>query len=261
MNEQEQLLPGTEEAYNTVNAPDSKPPNLSTVLHVSEQFYSLQCEGLTTGVPAVFLRLKSCVLECVWCDTLEVWKKGDPYTLETLIDGWKEDGWYKKLKDGNAHLVLTGGDPLIQQKSLVELLKVVKGDDIFPHVEVETEGVLVPSVQLRYFIDQFNVSPKLANSGMPADRRVKPATISDHASDAISTFKFVVTKPEDVYELETTYVKPFGIHPSKVYLMPEGQTSEALAERYLWIAEVCKEKGYRLTTRMQVLIWGKTTGV
>ena len=49
-------------------------------LVVSEKFYSIQGEGQTMGVPAVFLRLGGCNLLCKgkgWvCDSIEVWKKG-----------------------------------------------------------------------------------------------------------------------------------------------------------------------------------------
>ena len=49
-------------------------------LVVSEKFYSIQGEGISTGVPAVFLRLAGCNILCKgkgWiCDSIEVWKKG-----------------------------------------------------------------------------------------------------------------------------------------------------------------------------------------
>ena len=36
---------------------------------VSEIFYSIQGEGQHTGMPAVFLRLAGCSMECDFCDT------------------------------------------------------------------------------------------------------------------------------------------------------------------------------------------------
>ena len=54
---------------------------MMNTIRVSEYFYSIQGEGLTVGVPAVFLRLQGCNLDCgssggSWvCDTEAVWNK------------------------------------------------------------------------------------------------------------------------------------------------------------------------------------------
>lgn len=230
---------------------------MNDTLHIAEQFHSIQGEGRTAGQPAVFLRLQHCTLNCVWCDTADVWKKGTPWTIDALLGDWQQKGWLARMQSRQAALVVTGGSPLMQQKALLTLFERLEG----VRIEVETEGVLVPDLAIASYVDQWNVSPKLTNSGMPETRRVRPDAIGWHAGDWCSTFKFVVTAPEDVEELERTYVKPFLVSPSNVYLMPEGVTAEALAGRYVWLAEVCKERGYNLTTRLQVLIWGKTTGV
>ncbi|MGD0078069.1 MAG: hypothetical protein ABSB91_05500 [Sedimentisphaerales bacterium] len=36
---------------------------------INEIFYSIQGEGLLTGIPSVFIRLAGCPLRCRWCDT------------------------------------------------------------------------------------------------------------------------------------------------------------------------------------------------
>ena len=36
----------------------------TTTLNLSEHFYSVQCEGASTGYPAYFIRLKGCNLMC-----------------------------------------------------------------------------------------------------------------------------------------------------------------------------------------------------
>ena len=84
-----------------------------TTLDISESFYSVQCEGHTTGYPAYFIRLKACNLMCGgtngelmrdgtatwWCDTEAVWRRGleKPFRRltqdfeENLIDNWVKD--------------------------------------------------------------------------------------------------------------------------------------------------------------------------
>ncbi|MCD6047715.1 MAG: hypothetical protein K0S08_1362 [Gammaproteobacteria bacterium] len=103
-------------------------------LVVSEMFYSLQGEGPTVGRPAVFLRLAACNLECsgfsyrapetgehLGCDTKLVWKKGKPYTFEQMIHEWQTQGWLNTFIHG-AHLIITGGEPLLQQEKVAGFL-------------------------------------------------------------------------------------------------------------------------------------------
>ena len=87
-------------------------------LRISEQFYSLQGEGKTMGVPAIFVRLQACNILCngEWiCDTIEVWKKGK----KTSVIDWigQIHKYHTQLRNG-AHLIFTGGEPLLQQKGI-----------------------------------------------------------------------------------------------------------------------------------------------
>ena len=58
-------------------------------LSISEVFYSIQGEGVTMGIPAVFLRLGGCNLLCKsdkWvCDTIEVWQKSKAIEFEDIL--------------------------------------------------------------------------------------------------------------------------------------------------------------------------------
>src|SRR3990167_4483643 len=102
-------------------------------MQVSEIFYTLQGEGTNIGKPAIFLRLAGCHLRCVWCDSKFTWnmKSGKKMSTEEVI---------KKLKKYPCkHLVITGGEPLIQQNALKELLQ--KLDKKY-FVEMETSGSL-----------------------------------------------------------------------------------------------------------------------
>ena len=104
-------------------------------LAVSEYFYSLQGEGRTMGIPAIFLRLTGCNLMCggygvekdgilrddaTWvCDTIAVWIKGTTYSFPELIVLLNSQlDFVARLKKG-VHLVITGGEPLLQQKRIV----------------------------------------------------------------------------------------------------------------------------------------------
>ncbi|KKM25156.1 hypothetical protein LCGC14_1597870, partial [marine sediment metagenome] len=98
--------------------------NTSNSFKVSEFFHSIQGEGSTIGHPAWFLRLTACNLDCIWCDTTEVWKKGKRVLFERLPieHGYNYDDFISTLKRGD-HLIITGGEPLLQEKSIFHYLQ------------------------------------------------------------------------------------------------------------------------------------------
>ena len=86
-----------------------------------EIFHSIQGEGVTAGTPSVFLRLSTCNLACTWCDTRYTWDwDNHDYDREVVaLDA--EDVEQRILGFRCPHLVITGGEPLIQQKALAPL--------------------------------------------------------------------------------------------------------------------------------------------
>ena len=91
--------------------------NYTKIMQISEIFYSLQGEGTHIGKPAIFIRLSGCHLRCSWCDTKYTWelKSGSQMSTTEII---------KEIKKYPCqHLVITGGEPLIQQSAIKELLQ------------------------------------------------------------------------------------------------------------------------------------------
>jgi 7-carboxy-7-deazaguanine synthase len=230
-----------------------------------EIFYTLQGEGTSCGRPAIFLRLSNCNLACVWCDTPYTWnfekvrsdhpekyvkeKQQTQLTLEQIRDT------INSFRD-NAILVITGGEPLLQQDQIVEL---IYGQNLnVDKIEIETNGTIVPDVELFDRV-QFNVSLKLANSGMPLDKRLRIQAIEGFV-EAKSIFKFVVDKQEDLEEIQKI-VDRFNIDDSRVWLMPQGRTEKELNRKLEWLAEVCIANGFNLTNRLHVQTWGAKRGV
>jgi organic radical activating enzyme len=240
----------------------------NTKIKVSEHFFSIQGEGPNIGHPALFLRLTACNLDCTWCDTTEVWRRGDTWGVNDLIQDWEEKGWLQKLtRIPSTSLVITGGEPLLQTPRIVELRKRVTnrlsklGLSTRTFFEIETNCTLDPN-SLRQTIDLFNCSPKLSNSGEPYEKR-----ITEHfekyallVSQGRGRFKFVLSKPADLEEV-LELINKFNIAKHKVSLMPEGVTSAQLQKNMRWLAEVCKEQGFILSPRLHVHIWEQTTGV
>ena len=131
-------------------------------MQINEIFKSIQGEGPNFGKPAIFLRTAQCNLKCTWCDTKYTWDwKNYDFTKEvkemTIVEIQE-----KILHLGIKHLVITGGEPLLQQDDLADLLSFLKPDF---YVEVETNCTILPNKKLTDLVDQWNVSPKTENSG------------------------------------------------------------------------------------------------
>jgi len=219
----------------------------ATTGRIAECFHSLQGEGVTAGVPAVFIRLQGCSVGCRWCDTKYSWDPagGRQVTLEAVVE---EAAAYACRR-----AVVTGGEPLESSlfAPLVEALK-ARGFTI----EVETSGILPPSTGL---VDQWNVSLKLANSGVLEATRINPEAIRAFRARA-AWWKFVVADRHDVAEL-LQLSERFTLPRDRILLMPEGIRREEILERSRWVVEECSRHGLRYSPRLHILLWGAKRGV
>ena len=245
-------------------------------LNVSEYFYSIQGEGQYQGYPAVFFRVQNCNLFCgmpgsdltkksegaKWvCDTIPVWLKGVPMSYEEIYNGFDEKGINKVLKEG-AHLVITGGEPMLQQDNIAGFVNyLTEKNGVKPFIEVETNGTIKPNELLEDLVDRYNVSPKLKNSANPRPLRYNPVSLQYHSDNPKSIFKFVTLDDEDTSEILEDFVNEFNIPKEKVWLMPGAYNREELWQNGQKVAELCKQYGYKMSSRLHVEIWDKLTGV
>ena len=128
------------------------------------------------------------------------------------------------------------------------------------HFEIAPHGTLSPTPAFYVLMEHYNVSPKLENSGNTRRLREKPAALRFFTQSPKANFKFVLSDEKDlpeVLELANTY----SITPEKIWLMPEGNTTSALAKRRKWLVEICKKYGFHYSDRLHVQIWGSKKGV
>lgn len=205
-------------------------------MRISEIFYSIQGEGLTIGTPTIFIRLSGCHLRCTWCDSKFTWdlKSGKEMTTAEIIKAIK--------KFPAKHLVVTGGEPLIQQSALKELFEKIPEY----YIEMETSGSL--KSHLDKYISHYNCSPKLSNSGN------KTIRLEEFPPEK-TYYKFVVSDEKNLQEIKK-FIKKHHLKSSHIFLMPEGITKTELAKKSLWLAEVCKKENLRFTPRLHINIWG-----
>lgn len=231
-------------------------------LEIAEMFSdTLQGEGVSTGVPSTFLRVKDCTLDCIWCDSAAVWKQGNPYLFEEIFGLMDAINLPSRLKNGQ-HLILTGGSPVRAQKSLLAFIEVFQGRYGFkPFIEVENECVLEPTFQFAGIVDQWNNSPKLANSGMKERSRYKPHVIKNMSLLPNSTFKFVISCDEDWEEIQTMFLDTDLIQKNQIIIMPEGQNQEELLRSREMAADIVIKHNVRFSDRLHITIWDKKTGV
>ena len=236
----------------------------SSKIRISEKFATIQGEGKFSGMPSFFIRTSGCNLRCQWgaskCDTA--------YTSWALEGGWHDAqevvSW--ALADKSPHVVVTGGEPMLFSEQLRTIVLALRAHGKV--VTIETNGTKFDEFVLP---DLWSVSPKLFSSTPQAESKERTMHIENNVldtgfvalalqnRDAIQ-FKFVVCEREDIAEIEML-VAVNCIMPHQVWLMPEGVTKEAVLERGVWLAEVCKKHGWNLALRCHVLLWGNKRGV
>jgi 7-carboxy-7-deazaguanine synthase len=100
-------------------------------LRVTEIFYSLQGESLTSGCPTVFIRLTGCPLRCGYCDTEYAFQGGEWMGQAEILE--RVAGYRPR------YVTVTGGEPLAQRNCLALLRALC---DAGYTVSLETSGAL-----------------------------------------------------------------------------------------------------------------------
>ncbi|GII96721.1 7-carboxy-7-deazaguanine synthase QueE [Sinosporangium siamense] len=219
---------------------------------------TLQGEGPSLGTHAAFLRLSRCNLTCserMPCDS--------PYTWDTTRFDLRRESSRRSITGvgdellllDTALVVITGGEPLIQQKQLVPLVRRLV--DANRRVEFETNGTFTPLPELLIEGVRFNVSPKLSNAGMSESLRIVPEALTALVGSGRAVFKFVASERSDLDEIEDL-VQRYGLSP--VYVMPEGRTPDAVITRARELADDVIARGWSMTQRLHVLLWSDERG-
>lgn len=211
-----------------------------------------------TGTPSVFLRTTGCNLRCWYCDT--------PYT------SWNPEGQQRPWRDvlheilaiDCEHVVLTGGEPLLQRDVTPLTSELTRAGRL---ITVETAGTVWREVQAGLL----SISPKLSNS-TPRETEDQPwaarhnglreqhSVVRRMLSEARCQFKFVIDTPADLEEVERYLVQLPEIRRDQVWLMPQAITRDALVERRGWLEPLAIERGFHYAHRLHIELYGNTRG-
>lgn len=230
-------------------------------LFVTSMFFTLQGEGPYAGMPALFIRLTKCNLDCSFCDTF--FDDGEWMTFaelerkahETITGFWLDKGksvpeWAVPAVDNgdprdsqqypNIVLVMTGGEPLLQE-NITEWMQEQLAN--YKAVQVESNGV--PETEVPKGVTLV-CSPKcIEKNGKPIKYLAPSKTILERAD----CLKFVVSAdPESPYSTvpdwafewkqnnpnKEVYCSPMNIYnsfPQRIKLLRAEKGTITMAER------------------------------
>lgn len=236
-------------------------------MKVIEEYDTIQGEGRYTGFPSRFIRTTGCNLRCAWnnpdgtttiCDT--------PYSSYNPEVGKNLDvkkSLEELSKTNIKHIVITGGEPTLQS----DLPHIVESfTDAGYRVTIETNGTRYFDNMRKAFI---SLSPKLKSSYAQIDPKMKAIHMKNNnwipsAKEWMKTngyqFKFVGNDQGDLLEI-LEIQKILNIPKDKIYIMPQGITSEQLRERESMLVDFCMKHGMNFSQRLHIDLWGNKRGV
>lgn len=270
---------------------------------------TIQGEGRYTGTPSVFVRLNGCNLRCCFgrpgskepssiCDTpytSHCAEKSKMYEAGELAQ--EIVGRIERIGGhcDNSHIVITGGEPLLQQEALLDVLEALRDEcDCFNQVTIETNGSIPPFEDFKEYGVFWSVSPKLSNSCCFEGTDVSEAMQEQHRKSRINVsalahivmsgddyqLKFVYSGPETVAEIltlinivkkEITDMQGPWVQDivklrldsidQHIMLMPEGMTNEQLSMTAPGAVQACIENGWVFCDRVHIRIWGDKRAV
>ena len=246
---------------------------------------TIQGEGRSAGKLVIFLRLVGCNLACIWCDTPYTWnwlrtlfrhpEKHDPkkeiheMSCRAVIRRLRKKG-LRKVKA----LVISGGEPMLQQDEIIGLLRSLRHNNFLFRllyrsklfkktdywVEIETNGTIEPKPEFLELIDQINCSPKTFNSG-PDNRpetRERPEALRKLSASSKTFFKFVIKDEEDLPEIRDLVSR---YEMKNVYLMAQCRTREERRQLEPKVTKMCLENNFHFSPRLHILYWNGRRGV
>jgi 7-carboxy-7-deazaguanine synthase len=279
-------------------------------IKIAELFYSIQGEGRYMGVPSVFLRTFGCNFTCqgfgmprgelsneaeelsqvahmftkyedlplvsTGCDSYASWHPSFKNLSPLLETDAIVDRIMEILPDnkwGDAHLVITGGEPLLGwQKAYPDLLAHDKMRDL-KEITFETNGSMRLTTAFKEYlttwksaehIDReitFSVSAKLPCSGEKWEDAIMPERVVDYENYGTAYLKFVIATEQDFADAQRA-VEEYRAAGFKghVYLMPVGGVESVYALNNRAVAIMAMNAGLRYSDRLQVPLFKNEWG-
>jgi 7-carboxy-7-deazaguanine synthase len=169
-------------------------------MKIHEIFLSVsgECGEFRQGQWVVFVRLAGCNLRCRWCDTVraQLTEASKEMTSEEVLAEVRRISRVRRV-------IITGGEPLVQLESVVELCHLLNAYGYA--IQIETNGsIFPPDLPVTWVMDY-----KLPSSGM-TDKMLPVRSFQ--TLPAGSWIKFVIADDSD-YEKAVQVAKKFADNP------------------------------------------------
>lgn len=257
---------------------------------IVELYTAVQSEGSRAGYPTVIIRTTGCTHRCYfgeggWCDSwyTSIHPEKGKFTLKDVIDIYEENPHIKEM-------MITGGSPTMHSSLLDGLVKFAKSAGIF--TTIETEGshlVKTPSGS----INLLSISPKFSNSrpklgiktpkGKVVDEKMikqhdkfrlnieaiadmiiyhdsfhlKPVWDGEDLDTLSEILQFNVELAEKLFERGFGHNTPLSFIKDMIrentWIMPAGDTREALFQSYPKVFDWVRDNGFKMTWRPHII--------
>jgi 7-carboxy-7-deazaguanine synthase len=224
-------------------------------MRICELFQSIQGEGEFAGTSSIFVRTTGCNLRCWFCDT--------PYS------SWNPEGAHERwqgvlervLSHDCEHVVVTGGEPLLQP-DVVPLTHALRNAGRF--VTIETAGTVYRPAHA----DLMSISPKRPNSAPRGDHwEHRHERLRDNR-DVLALLmreykyqlKYVIDRREDLVDVEEHLRQLPQVDSERVFLMPQATEANDLHRKMEWLEVAARERGYRVSPRLHIELFGNVRG-
>jgi len=181
------------------------------------------------------------------------------------------------------HMCFTGGEPLMPhaQAAVIDVLREFQSRGNQPmYITFETNGTQTLTEDFIKFFNEeywmtevfFSVSPKLFTvSGEKADKAIKPEVVQQYQriDNSYGQIKPVVGGEDRQWAEMDQMLEQFLVAGIDwpVWVMPVGATEEGQAGEYGShasagkVAEMAYKRGYNVSSRVHVYLWGNLIGV
>ncbi|GIX43054.1 MAG: 7-carboxy-7-deazaguanine synthase [Leptospiraceae bacterium] len=220
--------------------------------------YVLQGEGINIGKKMILIRLAGCNIQCPECDTIYSWKfpKERKALLHLSLQELIEEIHMINKNIKVNHLLITGGEPAIWEKQLLELLINIKNFQF----DIETSGYhewnLIKSLKEIKHRIQFNISPKIGILKPARFLSIEQIKILKNPPENY-IIKIVTSKnsfKEDLKHIKEL-MKLYQIPENKIFLMPFGKSREEIIEQGEFLIEQCFNYGFQFSPRLHILLF------
>ena len=222
----------------------------------------------------MFTTYKELPLVSTGCDSYASWhpsfKDLSPVlTSDAIVERTMEILPENKWQD--AHLVITGGEPLLGwQRAYPDLLNHDSMKDL-TEITFETNGTQKLTPEFKQYLQDwskpfqreitFSVSAKLSCSGEHPDEAIRPEVVCEYEEVGYTYLKFVIATEADAEEaLEAVDIYRAAGFTGPVYLMPVGGVESVYAMNNKAVALLAMKNGVRYSDRLQVPLFKNEWG-